>query len=146
MHLFCFICRGNGPLFCSWTKPPALWTMLQSHTAWDGDGVGFQGKKFVYKKGDLDLFPMFQNHHILGWFGWCFHMFSYVFCLGWQIPRKMIQQTIDSLQSTVGTLGIVSIAHRLSTVRSAEKIYVLSHGSLVENLGEAISGAVRDRG
>ena len=45
----------------------------------------------------------------------------------------MIQQTIDSLSH--GELGIVSIAHRLSTVRGAERIYVLSHGALVESLG-----------
>jgi ABC-type transport system involved in Fe-S cluster assembly fused permease/ATPase subunit len=47
----------------------------------------------------------------------------------------MIQQTIDSLCGR--DLGIVSIAHRLSTVRGAEKIYVLSHGALVESLGGA---------
>lgn len=45
--------------------------------------------------------------------------------------EKMIQQTIDSLCGR--DLGIVSIAHRLSTVRGAEKIYVLSHGALVES-------------
>ena len=48
----------------------------------------------------------------------------------------MIQQTIDTITSgsTDSKLGIVSIAHRLSTVRRADVIYVLSRGSLVEIL------------
>ncbi|CAK9045272.1 ATP-dependent translocase ABCB1 (ATP-binding cassette sub-family B member 1) (Multidrug resistance protein 1) (P-glycoprotein 1) (Phospholipid transporter ABCB1) (CD antigen CD243) [Durusdinium trenchii] len=47
--------------------------------------------------------------------------------------EKMIQQTIDSISSkSESGLGIVSIAHRLSTVRNADLIYVLSQGSLVE--------------
>lgn len=48
----------------------------------------------------------------------------------------MIQQTIDTITSgsTDSKLGIVSIAHRLSTVRRADVIYVLSRGSLVETL------------
>ena len=45
----------------------------------------------------------------------------------------MIQATIDSISaSTADGLGIVSIAHRLSTVRSSDLIYVLSRGQLVE--------------
>ncbi|CAE7260932.1 ABCB1 [Symbiodinium pilosum] len=47
--------------------------------------------------------------------------------------EKMIQATIDSISSNMTEgLGIVSIAHRLSTVRNADLIYVLSRGSLVE--------------
>ena len=47
--------------------------------------------------------------------------------------EKMIQQTIDSISSKSDNgLGIVSIAHRLSTVRNSDLIYVLSRGSLVE--------------
>jgi len=48
--------------------------------------------------------------------------------------EKMIQQTIDTITSgsTDSKLGIVSIAHRLSTVRRADVIYVLSRGRLVE--------------
>ncbi|CAL1142099.1 unnamed protein product [Cladocopium goreaui] len=47
--------------------------------------------------------------------------------------EKMIQQTIDSISSKAENgLGIVSIAHRLSTVRNSDLIYVLSRGSLVE--------------
>ncbi|OLP94424.1 Multidrug resistance protein 1 [Symbiodinium microadriaticum] len=47
--------------------------------------------------------------------------------------EKMIQATIDSISaSTADGLGIVSIAHRLSTVRSSDLIYVLSRGQLVE--------------
>ncbi|CAE7381505.1 ABCB1, partial [Symbiodinium pilosum] len=47
--------------------------------------------------------------------------------------EKMIQATIDSISATAdGGLGIVSIAHRLSTVRNADLIYVLSRGTLVE--------------
>lgn len=47
--------------------------------------------------------------------------------------EKMIQQTIDSISSNSSAgLGIVSIAHRLSTVRNSDLIYVLSRGTLVE--------------
>ncbi|CAE7539788.1 ABCB1 [Symbiodinium natans] len=47
--------------------------------------------------------------------------------------EKMIQATIDSISAnTTEGLGIVSIAHRLSTVRNSDLIYVLSRGSLVE--------------
>ncbi|CAE7217756.1 ABCB1 [Symbiodinium natans] len=47
--------------------------------------------------------------------------------------EKMIQATIDNISSNMTEgLGIVSIAHRLSTVRNADLIYVLSRGSLVE--------------
>mmetsp|Transcript_30535 Transcript_30535/g.54595 ORF Transcript_30535/g.54595 Transcript_30535/m.54595 type:complete len:1272 (-) Transcript_30535:403-4218(-) len=47
--------------------------------------------------------------------------------------EKMIQATIEHIgtSSTTG-LGIVSIAHRLSTVRGCDLIYVLSRGTLVE--------------
>lgn len=50
----------------------------------------------------------------------------------------MIQQTIDTITSgsTDSKLGIVSIPHRLSTVRRADVIYVDRVGvSLVEILG-----------
>ena len=47
--------------------------------------------------------------------------------------EKMIQATIDSISAnTTDGLGIVSIAHRLSTVRNSDLIYVLSRGTLVE--------------
>ena len=45
----------------------------------------------------------------------------------------MIQQTIDQISSNSESgLGIVSIAHRLSTVRNSDLIYVLNRGQLVE--------------
>ena len=48
--------------------------------------------------------------------------------------EKMIQATIDSISAnTADGLGIVSIAHRLSTVRNSDLIYVLSRGTLVEH-------------
>jgi len=48
--------------------------------------------------------------------------------------EKMIQGTIDSISAnTSDGLGIVSIAHRLSTVRNSDLIYVLSRGTLVES-------------
>jgi len=47
--------------------------------------------------------------------------------------EKMIQATIDSISAnTTEGLGIVSIAHRLSTVKNSDLIYVLSRGTLVE--------------
>lgn len=47
--------------------------------------------------------------------------------------EKMIQGTIDNISAKAEKgLGIVSIAHRLSTVRNSDLIYVLSRGSLVE--------------
>ena len=47
--------------------------------------------------------------------------------------EKMIQATIDSISAnTTDGLGIVSIAHRLSTVKNSDLIYVLSRGTLVE--------------
>eukprot|EP00434_Breviolum_minutum_P013893 symbB.v1.2.012251.t1/scaffold843.1/size158467/2 len=48
--------------------------------------------------------------------------------------EKMIQQTIDNISSkSTSGLGIVSIAHRLSTVRNSDLIYVLGRGSLLES-------------
>jgi len=48
--------------------------------------------------------------------------------------EKMIQQTIDSISSNSESgLGIVSIAHRLSTVRNSDLIYVLGRGALLES-------------
>jgi ATP-binding cassette subfamily B (MDR/TAP) protein 1 len=51
--------------------------------------------------------------------------------------EKMIQETIDKLStmgaSTSESLTIVTIAHRLSTVRGADIIYVLSKGTLAES-------------
>ena len=47
--------------------------------------------------------------------------------------EKMIQDTIDSISAnTPEGLGIVNIAHRLSTVRNSDLIHVLSRGKLVE--------------
>jgi len=43
--------------------------------------------------------------------------------------EKMIQSTIDGISNkTAAGLGIVSIAHRLSTVRNSDIIYVMSRG------------------
>jgi ABC-type multidrug transport system fused ATPase/permease subunit len=47
--------------------------------------------------------------------------------------EKMIQETIDKISSGSSGLTIVTIAHRLSTVRSSDIIYVLRQGTLVES-------------
>eukprot|EP00746_Dinoflagellata_sp_MGD_P002986 gnl/MRDRNA2_/MRDRNA2_105825_c0_seq1.p1 gnl/MRDRNA2_/MRDRNA2_105825_c0~~gnl/MRDRNA2_/MRDRNA2_105825_c0_seq1.p1 ORF type:complete len:1270 (-),score=303.55 gnl/MRDRNA2_/MRDRNA2_105825_c0_seq1:59-3868(-) len=46
--------------------------------------------------------------------------------------EKLVQATLDGLQQH-GELMIVTIAHRLSTVRNSDKIFVLSQGALVES-------------
>eukprot|EP00746_Dinoflagellata_sp_MGD_P160771 gnl/MRDRNA2_/MRDRNA2_87673_c0_seq1.p1 gnl/MRDRNA2_/MRDRNA2_87673_c0~~gnl/MRDRNA2_/MRDRNA2_87673_c0_seq1.p1 ORF type:complete len:1288 (-),score=286.59 gnl/MRDRNA2_/MRDRNA2_87673_c0_seq1:202-4065(-) len=46
--------------------------------------------------------------------------------------EKLVQQTLDGLQQH-GDLTIVTIAHRLSTVRNSDKIFVLSQGHLTES-------------
>eukprot|EP00403_Amphidinium_massartii_P018274 CAMPEP_0178429642 /NCGR_PEP_ID=MMETSP0689_2-20121128/30907_1 /TAXON_ID=160604 /ORGANISM="Amphidinium massartii, Strain CS-259" /LENGTH=1274 /DNA_ID=CAMNT_0020051469 /DNA_START=66 /DNA_END=3890 /DNA_ORIENTATION=- len=47
--------------------------------------------------------------------------------------EKMIQGTIDNIAQGSGNLTIVSIAHRLSTVRDSGLIYVMSRGVVVES-------------
>ncbi|MCE5286186.1 MAG: ABC transporter ATP-binding protein/permease [Pelosinus sp.] len=44
--------------------------------------------------------------------------------------ERRIQQAIDSLQ---GKLTIVVIAHRISTIRNADQIYVLEQGKIIEH-------------
>ncbi|KAF4719238.1 (ABC) transporter, partial [Perkinsus olseni] len=46
--------------------------------------------------------------------------------------EKMVQSTIDKLQKTSG-LTTISIAHRLSTVRNSDIIFVMQGGILVES-------------
>lgn len=45
--------------------------------------------------------------------------------------EKLVQQTLDGLQQQ-GELTIVTIAHRLSTVRNSDKIFVVAQGDLAE--------------
>ncbi|KAF4664789.1 (ABC) transporter [Perkinsus chesapeaki] len=45
--------------------------------------------------------------------------------------EKMVQATIDHLQSTV-SITTISIAHRLSTIKNSDKIFVMRGGELVE--------------
>jgi hypothetical protein len=61
--------------------------------------------------------------------------------------EKMIQSTFDHItkQSDSG-LGFVSIAHRLSTVRNADLIFVLSKGAVVEVGNHALLMAETSRG
>ena len=47
-------------------------------------------------------------------------------------PRPLLFELLSLGARADSGLGIVSIAHRLSTVRNSDLIYVLSRGSLVE--------------
>lgn len=48
--------------------------------------------------------------------------------------EKMIQATIDSISAKKdSTMGIISIAHRLSTVKNCDIIYVMKAGKLMES-------------
>jgi ATP-binding cassette subfamily B (MDR/TAP) protein 1 len=49
------------------------------------------------------------------------------------VSEKMIQETIDNLSHSQEQLTMVTIAHRLSTVRGSDLIYVLSRGELRES-------------
>merc|ERR1711904_166211 len=46
--------------------------------------------------------------------------------------EKLVQGTLDRLQQQ-GDMTIITIAHRLSTVRNSDKIFVLSQGTCVES-------------
>ena len=52
--------------------------------------------------------------------------------------EKLVQESIEELK---GSTTIVMIAHRLSTVKSANRIYVLEHGKVIEEGGYS---ALRD--
>lgn len=46
--------------------------------------------------------------------------------------ERLVQETIDELQRSSRSLTTISIAHRLSTVRNADVIFFLRHGSVIE--------------
>ena len=46
--------------------------------------------------------------------------------------EKLVQQAIDNYRKTTGDITIIVVAHRLSTIRDADKICVIKDGLLVE--------------
>ena len=49
-----------------------------------------------------------------------------------KVNEKAVQEAIDNYRKTTGDITIVVIAHRLTTIRDADKILVLKHGELIE--------------
>jgi ABC-type multidrug transport system fused ATPase/permease subunit len=46
--------------------------------------------------------------------------------------EKAIQDAIDHYRKTYGNIAIIVIAHRLTTIRDADKIVVIKSGDMVE--------------
>ena len=46
--------------------------------------------------------------------------------------EKAVQDAIDRYRKTYGNITIIVIAHRLTTIRDADKIVVLKNGELTE--------------
>jgi ABC-type multidrug transport system fused ATPase/permease subunit len=44
----------------------------------------------------------------------------------------LVQDAIDNYRKTIGNITTIVIAHRLTTIRHAEKIVVMKNGKLVE--------------
>jgi ABC-type multidrug transport system fused ATPase/permease subunit len=49
-----------------------------------------------------------------------------------KVNEKIVQEAIDNYRKTRGDITIIVIAHRLTTIRDADKIVVLVNGELKE--------------
>ena len=46
--------------------------------------------------------------------------------------EKLVQEAIDNYRKTIGNITTIVIAHRLTTIRDSDCIFVLKDGTLIE--------------
>ena len=49
-----------------------------------------------------------------------------------EVNEKAVQSAIDRYRKNYGNITIIVIAHRLTTIRDADKIVVIKNGDMVE--------------